>query len=162
MPQATLFSPPLCYHDRMFALAPAVLAVGLAGPGVELRTSTGVPFSLEALLARGPAVVVLWNSWLPGAEAFSALLPEIERAAEAKGFPGVIVIFQDEAREAGKHLPHELRWPVVTDERGELARRLRISKAPVVLVLLPDQTVQARGGPDAEGVRALLQSWGRP
>jgi thiol-disulfide isomerase/thioredoxin len=146
----------------MFTLAPAVLAVGLAGSGLELRTTAGAPFSLADLLARGPVVVVLWNSWLPGTEEFAALLPEVERAAEAKGLHGVIVIFQDETREAEKRLPHGLRWPVVTDGRGELARELRISKAPVVLVLRPDRTVEERGGPDPEEVRKLVQVWSRP
>lgn len=142
----------------MAVALPFLLSVAL--PAADLRTPSGAPFALQELLSPGPAVVVLWNSWLPGAREFAALLPEVEEAARGRGWRGVVVVFQDEPAEALPRLPQEgLTWPRVIDARGELVRQLKISRAPVVLVVGTGGAVQAQAGPALAEVRQLLASW---
>ncbi len=138
------------------------LIVALALPFADLRTPAGAPFSLAEVLSPGPAVVVLWSSWLPGAQEFAALLPDIEEAARGRGWRGVVVLFQDDPTEGLSRLPQRgLFWPRVVDARGELARRFKLSRAPVVLLVNADGAVLAQAGPNVNDVRALLDSWVR-
>ncbi|MEP0774277.1 MAG: TlpA family protein disulfide reductase [Acidobacteriota bacterium] len=143
-------------------VAAAALALTLAVPAGDLRTPSGGPFNLSELLTPGPAVVVLWSSWLPGAQEFAAVLPEVEAAAARRGWRGVVVLFQDEPAEGLAKLPQRgLSWPRALDARGELLRQLKISRAPVVLLVNGQGAVEAQAGPAVSEVRALLASWER-
>jgi len=128
-----------------------------AGEG-DLRTLSGEPFSLAELLARGPVVLVLWNSWLPGSEEFAKLLPEIEATAKRHAWPGAVVVFQEESAEPTRKLRrNEAELPLVFDRRGELVRRFKVTRAPTVLLVERDGEVRARSGPDPAGVRDVLK-----
>lgn len=143
-------------------VAAASVALALALPAADLRTLSGAPFSLSEVLSPGPAVVVLWSSWLPGAQEFAAVLPEVEVAAARRGWRGVVVLFQDEPTEGLAKLPATgLTWPRVVDARGELLRQLKISRAPVVVLVNAQGAVEAQAGPAVSEVRALLASWER-
>jgi hypothetical protein len=143
----------------MLLFAATVLAGSVMGLPQELETASGPPFSLSTALAKGPAVLVFWNSWLPGAAEFVPLLHEVDRAAATNGWSGAVVVFQDESDgwatsigAGGAALPRAL------DRRGVLLRRFRVTRAPAVLVVGPDGAVLDRGGPDAGQVRALLEA----
>lgn len=143
-------------------VAAQALALALAVPAADLRTPSGGPFSLAELLSPGPAVVVLWSSWLPGAQEFAAVLPEVEAAAARRGWQGVVVLFQDEPAEGLARLPQRgLSWPRAVDARGELLRQLKISRAPVVVLVNGQGVVEAQAGPAVSEVRRLLASWER-
>ena len=140
------------------AAAALLLASALTGGESDLRTTSGAPFSIADLLARGPAVLVLWNSWLPQSDSFLALLPEIAAAAERSGWPGAVVIFQDTETDAAAKLPPEAGTLVyVMDRRGELVRRFKVTRAPAVLLVEQSGAVRARSGPSPDEVRALLR-----
>jgi thiol-disulfide isomerase/thioredoxin len=143
---------------------PAVLLLGAAavsGHG-DLRTASGEAYSLAELLAHGPAVLVLWNSWLPHADEFARLLPEVEAAAKRNGWPGAVVVFQEEKAEAARRLlGSEEALPIVFDRRGELVRRFKVTRAPTVLLVERDGEVRARSGPEAAGVRQVLKEMER-
>lgn len=140
--------------------ATASIIVALALPAADLRTPAGTPFSLAEVLTPGPAVVVLWSSWLPGAQEFAAVLPEVEEAARGRGWRGVVVLFQDDPTEGLSRLPQRgLTWPQALDARGELVRQLKLSRAPVVLLVNAAGAVEAQAGPAVTDVRALLASW---
>ena len=135
-----------------------MLAVAAAVGSSDLRTPAGEPFSLTDLLARGPAIVVLWNSWLPGAEEFRRLIPEIDAAARRDGWPGAVVVFQEENAEAARGLlPADGVLQVVFDRRGELVRRFKVTRAPTVLLVEKGGDVRARSGPEPASVRAVLE-----
>ena len=125
----------------------------------ELETAAGPPFSLEVALARGPAILVFWNSWLPEADEFVPVLHEIDRAAREHGWPGAVVVFQDEgdgwARRIGS-IGEAL--PRVLDRRGALLRQFKVTRAPSVVVVGRDGVVLDRCGPTAAQVRLLLQA----
>jgi hypothetical protein len=129
-----------------------------AGAGGDLHTASGATFSLPELLAHGPAVIVFWNSWLPGADAFARLVPEIESAAHEHGWPGVLVVFQEDKPGAAARLGSGAGTLVhVIDPHGELLRRFHVTKAPAVLLVEKNGTVRARCGPGSAEVHELVQ-----
>lgn len=124
----------------------------------DLRTASGEPFSLSDLLARGPVVLVLWNSWLPHSQEFAQLIPEVEAAAKRHKWPGAVVVFQEESEVSARALlPAEGALHLVFDRRGELVRRFKVTRAPAVLLVEPNGDVRARSGPEPAAVRALLE-----
>ncbi len=147
----------------MNALAAVLVLNGAVTLGQgDLRTASGEAFSLDELLARGPAVLVLWNSWLPDAREFAALIPEVESAASRDKWPGAVIVFQEEHPESARALlPEAGTLPLVFDRRGELLRKFTVTRAPAVLLVERDGTVRARCGPEATAVRALLEQMGR-
>jgi hypothetical protein len=142
---------------KLAALSLLLTAAASVG-GDDLRLAGGGEFSLPKLLARGPVVLVFWNSWLPGAEDFAKLLPGVEAAAEQHGWPGAVIVFQERGSEVG-HDPAALKGtlPFVFDRRGELLRRFQVTKAPAVLLVEKDGTVRARCGPDPADVQTLVR-----
>ena len=139
-------------------LAALVVAEAAAIGGGDLRSTSGARFSLTELLARGPVVLVFWNSWLPGAADFGKLLPEVEAASERSGWLGAVVVFQEESAEAAhKLLGGAGKLPRVLDRRGELLRQFKVTRAPAVLLVEPNGEVRARSGPDPADVRELLR-----
>jgi thiol-disulfide isomerase/thioredoxin len=139
-------------------LAALLVAGSVASGESDLKTTTGAPFSLADFLARGPVVLVFWNSWLPHSEEFLALLPEVTSTAEHSGWPGAVIVFQDTGADAAKRLPASAGGLVyVLDRRGELVRRFKVTRAPAVLLVDPSGVVLARSGSAPEEVRELLR-----
>jgi thioredoxin-like negative regulator of GroEL len=140
-------------------LVAALLLTGaVSGGEADLKTTSGAPFSVSELLARGPVVLVFWNSWLPGSQEFLALLPEVETAAERHGWPCALIVFQDTSPEAAGKLPGGVAtFPRVLDRRGELVRRFQVTRAPAVLLVEASGNVRARAGPAPEEVRELVR-----
>jgi len=143
----------------MLGLIVAVVVGASPGSMQEVEPVAASPFSLETTLAKGPAVLVFWNSWLPGANEFVPVVEEVDRAAAEHGWPGAVVVFQDDGDSwvrsigaAGATLPR------VLDRRGELLRRFKVTRAPTVLVVGRRGEVLDRAGPDAGQVRALLKA----
>lgn len=135
-----------------------LLATPASRPDEPLPTLAGGSFSVEAAVARGPALLVFWNSWLPGAGEFVALIPEVERAATASRRTGVVVVFQDEAQAAADAAQRAPSMVWVVDRHGQLLRRFQVTRAPSVVAVDKGGAVRGRAGPAADQVRALLAS----
>jgi len=138
-----------------------IVAIAVVLPGALAQGAEPVAvavFPLDEMLARGPAVLVFWNSWLPGAAEFAPLVAEIDGVAAELALPGAVVVFQDEGdawrqgiASSGSALPR------VLDRRGELLRRFKVTRAPTVLLVGRRGEVIERAGPDTSQVRALLR-----
>ncbi len=140
------------------AAVPLLLVAAVLGGGDELQTAGGAAFPLPSLLARGPVVLVFWNTWLPGADEFAKLIPGVEAAAEQHGWPGAVIVFQEGRAEVGREFP-ALKGvlPFVFDRRGELLRRFQVTKAPAVLLVEKDGGVRARSGPNPADVQSIVR-----
>ena len=139
-------------------VAVLLLTGAVSGGDADLKTISGAPFSVSELLARGPVVLVFWNSWLPRSQEFLALLPEVEAAAERYGWPGALIVFQDTSAGGSRKAPGRRdQVPGVLDRRGELVRRFQVTRAPAVLLVEASGAVRARSGPAPDEVRELLR-----
>jgi len=139
-----------------------VLLAGFASfAGQELRTATGSSFSVQETVSRGPAVLVFWNSWIPGGAGFVPVLLEVERAARQHGVPGAIVVFQDDSDAWEQTIGAPAAGlPRVLDRRGVLLREFKVTRAPTVLVVDRTGKVLERTGPDAARVRSIVERLG--
>jgi hypothetical protein len=127
-----------------------------------LTTVSGQPIVLRELLAGGPVVLVLWNSWLPEAAEFGPQIVAAGDAARAADAKCVVIVFQDEP-EGARSLPQEAGPLLVAlDRRGEMLRRFKVTRAPAVLVVDAEGAVLAKGGPAAEEVAVALRALGTP
>jgi hypothetical protein len=143
----------------VIAIAAALLALTAPLAPEELGTIGGGAFSLDAALARAPVVMVFWSSWLPDASASVSVIRDIERTTREHGWPGAIVVFQDEPAAAAAILGSEgAGLPRVLDPRGVLLRRFQVTRAPALLVVDRDGQVISRSRLDAAEVHAALQS----
>ena len=145
----------------MSALLCLVLLAASPPRGDEpLPTLAGGSFAVGSAVADRPALLVFWNSWLPGAGEFVGLIGEVEQAAAASGRAGVVVVFQDEPANAtgvARTAP-SLIW--VVDRHGQLLRRFQVTRAPSIVAVEAGGKVRGRAGPAADEVRALLTSLG--
>lgn len=144
----------------MLALVAAFAIASTLGLSQDLETAAGPPFSLERALASGPAILVFWNSWLPEADEFVPVLHEIDRAAAEHGWPGAVVVFQDEGEAWARRIGTSgAALPRVLDRRGALLRQFKVTRAPSVVIVGRDGEVVDRCGPTAAQVRQLLKSF---
>jgi thiol-disulfide isomerase/thioredoxin len=143
----------------MLTVAPAALALASVLLAQEFDTAGGGRFSVDAALARGPVVLVFWNSWLPDSTASIPVLREIEREARTHGWPGAIVVFQDENEAAWTALGAEDQGlPRVMDRRGTLLRRFQVTRAPALLVIDRGGRVISRSGLDRAEAQTAIRS----
>jgi hypothetical protein len=141
----------------MVISGPLIVAAILLGSADNVVTAGGSSFSLQDFLARGPAVVAFWNSWLPEGNNFAKLLPEIEKAAEQYRWPGVVLVRQERRLDVARRIPSGRgALPRVLDNRGELLRRFRVARAPAVLFVENTGQIRAQCGSDPAKVCTLI------
>jgi len=142
----------------MVAAVALIAAASWLGPQ-EFETVGGKAFSLQSALARGPVVMVFRSSWLPDASSTIPTISEIERTAAEHGWPGAIVIFQDDNAAAAQALGGDASgFPKLLDRRGALLRQFQVTRAPSLLIVDRDGSVISRSGLDPTQVRAALQA----
>ena len=136
---------------RRSGLLDTALGAGQLTPGFDLPDEDGALVSLDALLARGPAVVTFFRGgWCPYCslqlQAYEAMLP----ALAALGAGLVAVSPQKPELSRAVAAKHALRFPMLSDAGSRVARRYGL-----VYQLSPAlQDAHARSGvvlPDING-----------
>ena len=128
---------------RRSGLLDTALGAGQLAPAFELPDEDGAPVSLDALLARGPAVVTFFRGgWCPYCSlqlrAYGAMLP----ALAALGAGLVAVSPQKLELSRAVAAQYDLRFPMLSDAGSRVARRYGL-----VYQLSPAlQDVHARSG----------------
>jgi thiol-disulfide isomerase/thioredoxin len=129
--------------------APHGPAPALSGPSVE-----GTPLALAARPGK-PVLVHFWATWCGVCRAeqdtIDALAEdhEVITVAAQSGSPGQVAAFVQQ---------ENLRFPVIVDASGELARRWGVHAFPTSFVLAPDGTIRSTevGYTTSLGLRARL------
>lgn len=137
-----------------------LLALALAQPaaGAELSLVDGVsgaPLAWGDWLARrGPAAVLVWASWAPGAEEALGNRQALAEAAREQGLGFAVVDVQESLDEARRALAGVESW--VHDRHGELLKSYRVIRVPSLVIVAKDGSVLGRLEASAEALR----SWG--
>ncbi len=134
------------------------LALALPAAGAEPSLVDGVsgaPLAWgEWLARRGPAAVLVWASWAPGAEEALGDRQALAEAAREQELSFVVLDVQEPLDEARRALAGVESW--VHDRHGELLKSYRVIRVPSVVIVAKDGSVLGRLDPSSEA----LFSWG--
>jgi len=138
------------------AAAVGLLAAGLVVAGdLALTDAAGraVDWS-EWIRANGPAAVLVWASWAPGAEAAVDGLGGLAEAARSQGLKLVVVDVHEELEAARRGLDRT-GVPWLHDRHGSILKEYRLIRLPILVVVDPDGRAVATIDPSADTLRRL-------
>jgi hypothetical protein len=137
-----------------------LMLVGVgAGPAVaaevsevELAAPTGETVGWKRWLeVNGPAAVVLWAPWVPGAEAALDRIDELGATARNRGLELVIVVVQEPLEESRKALAgRRVNW--LHDRYGRLLKIYRVVEVPRLLIVDSEGALLRSGAVNPEGL----------
>lgn len=133
-----------------------VLMTALAGGAAELTLAEpggGAVRWSEWLDANGPAAVLVWASWAPGADGVIDELDQMADAARAQRLGLVVVGVQESAEEAARVLG-AAGAPWLHDRHGAILKEYRLIRVPILVVIDRQGEVLARLEPSAAALRA--------
>jgi hypothetical protein len=137
------------------AMLVALCVAAAPGPAAEVTVATpdGATVEWSAWIEEhGPAAVVLWASWAPGAKGTMLGLADLDGVAGSKGLDLVLVSVQEDAAKAGiKLADSKLVW--LHDRWGALLKHYRIVTIPAMLIVDRDGTLLARLDATPEALR---------
>jgi len=138
-----------------------LVALALAQPAagaepVLVDGVSGAPLAWGDWLARrGPAAVLVWASWAPGAGEVLANRQVLTAAAREQGLGFVVLDVQESLDEARRALAGVESW--VHDRHGELLKSYRVTRVPSLVIVAEDGSVLGRLDASSEALR----SWGQ-
>jgi thiol-disulfide isomerase/thioredoxin len=138
------------------AAAVGLLAAGLAGAADLALTDpagTAVDWS-EWIRANGPAAVLVWASWAPGAEAAIDGLRDLAEAARSQGLKLVVVDVHEELEAARRGLDRT-GVPWLHDRHGSILKEYRLIRLPILVAVDTDGRAFATIDPSADTLRRL-------
>lgn len=110
----------------------------------------------EWLETEAPAVVLLWTSWAPRADAALAEVDELSEWCRSAGLELVVVAVQEPFADAEAVLSRQSA-PWLHDRHGELLKLYRVLQLPSLVIVEADGSVAARLEPSAAAVREWSQ-----
>lgn len=127
-------------------VAISVVEKGELAPPITLNTTTGQPFSLEAL--RGKNVVLnFWASWCPPCRKEMPAMQRYYEAYAKKHHVEVVAVNlaareQSDARVATFIKQYQLTMPIPLDTAGDVEQRYRILTIPTTYIIDANGRVQ--------------------
>jgi hypothetical protein len=130
----------------------AVTAAGAAAADLHLTAADSTPVRWqEWVAARGTCAVLVWASWAPGAESDPEILGALERAANARRLPLVVIAVQESFADASRALAGTgVTW--LHDRHGAVLKEYRVIEIPSLIVVDGEGTLRARLDPTAEAL----------
>ena len=127
-------------------------------PGFEGKTLNLTPFDTGQADGH-PMIVKFFSS---NCSRCKNTLPALQRIYEDNPSIIIVGVSEDESISEARQLVEGLgvRFPVIYDETGRLARKYSVAKMPVTFVVAKNGNVSWVGGPDQteDGVRAALSA----
>jgi peroxiredoxin len=103
------------------------LSAGQRAPVFSLPDQDGVKTSLEAMLRRGPLLLVFYSgSWCPGCNLGLKALEEVSALIEARGASLVIISPQTIQENARTQRAMQVKIPILCDKGGKVAQRFGV------------------------------------
>lgn len=132
-------------------------SVGADAADLTLGTADGTAVRWsEWLAANGPAAVLVWASWAPGAPSAVERLPELEEAARGQELKLVVVDVQEEL-EAGRRGLERAGVAWLHDRHGAILKQYRLIELPVLVIVDQGGREISRMAPNAESLRRLVR-----
>lgn len=112
-------------------------------PRFSLQSLDGKEYSLDSLLARGPAVVAFFKVSCPVCQFTFPFLQRISERFAGKNI-SVVSISQDDARNTRKfNQEYGLTFPTLLDDNGYTASNAYgLTNVPTIFLIAPDGTVK--------------------
>lgn len=112
-------------------------------PRFSLQSLDGKEYSLDSLLARGPAVVAFFKVSCPVCQFTFPFLQRISERFAGKSI-SVVSISQDDARSTRKfNQEYGLTFPTLLDDNGYTASNAYgLTNVPTIFLIAPDGTVK--------------------
>ena len=127
-------------------------------PSFEGKTLNLTPFDSAQADGR-PMIVKFFSS---DCNRCKSTLPALERIHEDNKDVLVVGVAEDESATEARRLVQNLgvRFPVIHDPTGDLAKRYRVAQMPMTFVIAPNGSVNWVGGPEQteDGVRAAVSA----
>ena len=133
-----------------------LLAAGPAGAADLALTDpagTAVAWS-EWIAANGPAAVLVWASWAPGANAAIDGLAELGETARSRGLKLVVIDVHEELEAAHRGLDRT-GVPWLHDRHGSILKEYRLIRLPILLAVDQNGRAVATVEPSADSLRRL-------
>lgn len=110
--------------------------VGDRAPNFSLKSLTGEQVALRDLIQKGPALVVFFATWCAPCKAEVPILNQIHEKYRDKGLT-VVGISVEEKRDkvTAFSQKNDLRYPVLLDPDGKVAKQYGLIAVPMNLVL---------------------------
>jgi hypothetical protein len=141
----------------MAVAAVVVLLAGSSAAAADLALTDpagrAVDWS-EWIRANGPAAVLVWASWAPGAEAAVDGLGALAEAARSQSLKLVVVDVHEELEAARRGLDRT-GVPWLHDRHGSILKEYRLIRLPILVVVDPDGRAFATIDPSADTLRRL-------
>jgi cytochrome c biogenesis protein CcmG, thiol:disulfide interchange protein DsbE len=133
--------------------------MGFQAPDFELKTADGEIMRLSDLQGQ-PVLVNLWATWCPPCRAEMQTLETVYKDYKEQGFTvlAVNMTSQDDPKEVLPYITERgLSYPILLDEKGEVAKAYQMKSLPSSFFINRDGTINevVIGGPMAE---ALLRT----
>ena len=134
-----------------------VLLVGRSAGAADLALTdpagTAVDWS-EWIRANGPAAVLVWASWAPGAGAAIDGLAGLGEAARSQGLTLVVVDVHEELETARRGLDRT-GVPWLHDRHGSILKEYRLIRLPILVAVDQSGRAFATIDPSADTLRRL-------
>jgi len=108
----------------------------------------------EWIRANGPAAVLVWASWAPGAGAAIDGLAGLGEAARSQGLTLVVVDVHEELETARRGLDRT-GVPWLHDRHGSILKEYRLIRLPILVAIDQSGRVVATIEPTADSLRRL-------
>jgi peroxiredoxin len=137
------------------AAGTAGLAVGAPAPGFALPTLIGETTTLQALLALGKPIMLIFSD--PGCGPCNVLLPEIGRWQREHATKVVVALISRGAVEANRpKVTENAMTHVLLQKDREVAQAYQASGTPSAVLILRDGTIGSPLAQGTEAIRALI------
>ncbi len=115
-------------------------------PDFTLQGLDGPPVSLSRFLGKKPVLLVFWATWCPECKAAIPKINALHGGPVGETMQILALDFR-ETREkvAAAVKSRDIRYPVLLDERGQVARAFSVVGIPTYVLIGRDGTVAYRG-----------------
>ena len=125
--------------------APGSSAQGRRPADFTLESLEGKPVSLRQFLGRKPVLLVFWATWCPECNAAIPAINALHEGPDGKRVQILALDFREtKTKVAAAVKSREIRYTVLLDERGEVARAFEVVGIPTYVLIARDGTIVYR------------------